>query len=315
MGKKTLEKPFIFNGHLTELVLFILAIFIITSWINHHIDALPWVTSFVNLFAVLYGIIGLVKNVANEADGKKSKVRLQNALLAVLNPVVIFILYAMIIVVGNSVTTITLYSEDIKDATSVSVAPTGDPDHAKSDSFEKKIPKIWFFLICTPFGTSYDVNATGYLRKSFEIYPWVGKKIHVADDLQPVPSFIVRYIGKPEELVNGFAVVRSNGALIDSAQLETGHSAVLFGKRKTIPSDWKEMWELKLDQVAPGSDPQAGEFRASVFSAWLNYLHRPVGIPEPGSIVDVVFYDGSKAPIATTNFILTKDTFQDYLIN
>src|SRR5690348_200530 len=92
-----------------NLFLLIAALFIITVWANRHFENSWLFVVLANLFTVLLGVGGFLLKAASENEEKEVKGWGRSLLVFGLNPVVLFILYFLIVCVGNFVTTVTVY--------------------------------------------------------------------------------------------------------------------------------------------------------------------------------------------------------------
>src|SRR5687768_6045274 len=98
MGKRvTSAKRFIFDEHLIQLILLVIAVFIVTSWINYHFEGAAWLSALLYLATLLYSMFGLLTHVSTSTDAMDLRTKIQNLVVVVLRPSVLIILYITIL--------------------------------------------------------------------------------------------------------------------------------------------------------------------------------------------------------------------------
>lgn len=312
MGKAKEVKNFIFAEHLIQLILLVIAAFITTSWINFHFEGAVWLSTLLYLITLLYSLFGLLAHVSTPTDGVTLKSKIQKGLLFVLKPSILIILYIAIFTGGNFFSTVKVYSDGVKKNVKIYVAPEGTDHSCKFETTRGENDKAIFFLTTNPFGKSYYIQADGYLRKSFEVYPWVGKRIRLNDDLRPAPSLYLRLMGPPVEFNKGIFVIKRDEHQIDSIELgNSNHGALLLGMRRTVLKDWKDRWHMEMTEIVGDSGP---ELRSAILNGWNNYLHYEHSTITPGNLLKVSFVNHHRKILGSIDVIITEDAFQDYLI-
>src|SRR6478752_7028865 len=105
------NKDNVVEYRLLNLFLLIAALFIITVWTSRHFENSWLFVTVANLVTVFLGVSGFVLKTVTEKEDEGLKKRARSLLLFGLNPLVLFILYSLIICVGNFITTVTVYGE------------------------------------------------------------------------------------------------------------------------------------------------------------------------------------------------------------
>lgn len=310
MSNNKKEKPFIFSGHLVHMVLFVVGIFIVGIWIDHHFSAWPFFIGITYAAGTLYGLLGLLFKISNEPDETKSKQILQRVLLFFLKPVMLFILFTIIFVVGNSLSTVLVYADDVEEPISISVV-SEDAADTPAAILSKKDKQLYFTRLTNPLGRTYHIEATGYVKKSFELYPWVGKKIDVEKDMQPVPSVFIRVNGPPNLFQDGQFKIHSKKFGTRTVPIAKGDiGALLIGRVKSFPESWAEKWEQKLNTYLKTDDA----LYPIILDGWRNYRHLDNVSIEPGDTFELSVLSSGDAVVASGTITVTESAFQDYLI-
>src|SRR4051812_24032346 len=104
-----INKDNILEHRLVHLILLIVALFIITVWTSRHFENSWLFVMLANLATVLVGVSGFVLKAATEKEEGEVKKMARWLLVRGLDPVVLFLLYFLIICVGNFLTTVTVY--------------------------------------------------------------------------------------------------------------------------------------------------------------------------------------------------------------
>jgi len=300
----------IFDKYLAHLILLIVATFILTAWVHHQFQNFGAVIIALNLFPILSGIFALFMNVASKKEDFIIKKGFRKFVLFFLKPGVLFILYLIIFLVGNFISTVTVFGDGTAEKIDFGIAPVG-MKISTSGHLDSSNPNKSSIHLTNPFGKSFDIEATGYLRESFELYPWVGKKIRISEDLRPAPSLYVRLDATPPEFENGRFIVLSDKDTLGTVGICANCGALLLGKEKSVPLIWKDRWGELLDEETaenPG-------LKATIFNGWNKYVHKDLSGIKPGDVIEIHFYNGASLLTGSIQVRITDEAFQDYLIS
>lgn len=311
-SKKAVHRTFIFKDHIGRLALFVLAVFIASSWTTRHLGAVEWFAFVVNGMTVLFGIVGLLTHVSNEPDEEKFRRLLQKGLLFFLKIPLLVGIYLVLTIVSLTVTSVTVYAIDDEGGSIMISDSRGD-----SQETHNIIPgerSVTTLLITNPFGTTYTVGAEGYFAHPVEIYPFFGKRIWIGQDLRLLPTALVRLMIQPAELDSGFITLRVGESVVDTITMASaGQNAILIGHERAIPSELRYHWENVLNTQAPGSKGIA--FRARMLEGWSNPVFGKILVTEPGVRIEISAYNSARSPIVRQMIVIAEEPFQDYLLN
>ena len=97
-----------------------------------------------------------------------------------------------------------------------------------------------------PFGRTFILHAKGYQQFNFKVYPWIGKRILLENDLSVSPTAIVRvppnfHMQLPRAKIS----FQHNSKKPQIIEL-TNHATVIFGQIPEIPDEYIGKWLNEL---------------------------------------------------------------------
>lgn len=310
----TANRENILKYRLVNLCLLIVALFIITVWAGRHFENSWLFVTAANLFTVLLGVGGFVLKSSTEDEEGVIKARVRSLLVFGLNPVVLFVLYAFIVCVGNFLTTVTVYGEAADRGTEVRLLREGASNSGRAKRLEEDEGTAHFFALTNPFGMLYSLDVSGHVKHSFELFPWTGSRIRVSD-LQPVPTMFFRLGSPPQYFNNGrFEIVVGRDTML-AAIGNDDRGALMLGKRISLPQSWKESWERDLDRDNPESGELAIAAKANILSGWNKFvLLDTVSYFSQGGLMTVRFLNAEGVSLGSLEVVMSQEPMQDYLI-
>lgn len=167
-----------------------------------------------------------------------------------------------------------------------------------------------------PLGSAYYVEVEGYQRHSFDLYPWAGARIRVAEDLKRLPSVLVRVPPAVQALLESGRIELHalegdvRGAKVAEAPTDPTRGAALFGHPLQIPQAFVESWKRQLE--AEGIE---GRSLARSLSAW----ERPVTARtaralDVDSVLEATFVSRSGDVRARARLRIGRDPLIDVLL-
>ncbi|MCK5609823.1 hypothetical protein KAR91_48575, partial [Candidatus Pacearchaeota archaeon] len=160
-------------------------------------------------------------------------------------------------------------------------------------------------------GQAFYLEVEGYLRHSFDLYPWVGKKVRVVKDLSISPSILIRVpIGVQLFLPKGKIVVVSNDSVIAESKTNARQGSIIVGHNVSIPNAFVEKWKRELI---------ADKVEESAAALSLLTWQQPKAVPSserlfPGKTIVVKFLiEGNKIK-ASNKFKIGSEEIQDVLM-
>lgn len=204
----------------------------------------------------------------------------------------------VVLVFGTLVTSVKVLSETSGGTLRVRVAPEGSSiegsPQAKGSERVLRGPGEVASILCftAPLGRAFYADVTGYQRHSFDLYPWIGKRIRVERDLARAPSLLVRVPSRSQSLLPGGRIelwtAGESPRRLAQRATSAGSGAVLFGQRPPIPESFVGTWEREL---RAGGLSAADAEAARAILAWQRPVHEPVADElVPGAELTAHFY-------------------------
>jgi len=204
-----------------------------------------------------------------------------------------------VVVFGTLVTSVKVLSESAGGTLRVRVAPEGAAE--SDDGGDTRVlrgPGEVASVLCftAPLGRAFFVDVSGYQRHSFDVYPWIGKRIRVERDLARAPSLLVRVPAPKQSLLPGGRIeLWTKGERAERIGLYTTSKdagAALFGHRPPIPESFVATWEREVL-----ARELTGFGAARTILAWQRPGHAPTSQPlVPGMELTALFF-GAGTPV------------------
>ncbi len=137
------------------------------------------------------------------------------------------------------------------------VTPLDMPSASKRVLFDSDERVLVIPVLTSPFGRSFEVSAHGYVPRSFDVFPGVGGRVRLGQDLAPSPTVLFRPPHEvfPSLLTKGefrLSRIEGNKVLLIATQA-VGQSSILVGPRRSIPPEFLASWSLVLQAEGLGS--------------------------------------------------------------
>jgi len=301
------DEKFIFKGSLFRVALLVVAMFIISAWINSHLENFKLVSWVLGTLTALYGFAGLLDKVATEADKKTYRGQLQKWLLALTATRVLVILYLIILFVGNLVSSVSVSTGNLEAETTV-VLGADDENQTGRTAVLSGPNKVKSFLVLTnPFGSSRYLDADRYLREHFLVFPWVGKRI-VINDLAPAPSILFRAPRRTNLIDSGYYVFTYNN-ISDTVRIAEKKYSLLVGINQSVPGSVKSEWREELSALALGEENIRGE----LYNSWKHNMVLEKSL-KPGATYKLSLYNKSKTLLHELSSTVPSVPLQDILL-
>ncbi len=316
------------NNLCLRLIILSLLVLIINLWSVHHLGTKLVSIVVVNLPLAFIAIINFFSQILSLKDKSEMKDKVLSWFFFFLKTSVLSTLFILILIMGSIVSSVTVMSSGISDKMAVKLLPEGrntlirgkdkrENIGGKEDfkNREKSLNGandiIRFVRFTTPFGGPFFLQVDGFLRYSFDLYPWIGKKVRVARDMRVTPSVLVRVpTGVQMLLPNGRIVVKSEGKVISDIQTDEKHGSVIVGRNISIPQTFVEKWRLELI-VDTDNDTTATSRGLLVWQC--PRVVKPLGQIIPGREIEAMFIVNEKLK-AQAKIELTNEKIQDILL-
>lgn len=297
------------NGHLFLRIL-ILALFIVllNSWTLQHFGREIKQFSISNLVVVVYGVLNFfLEFYTSEEETKQSKIKA--GLDAITNTPILISMFVLFLIIGSFVSSVSV-SSDYKINKAVVVTPLNQKESKKSSArLTESNSEVRFTKFIAPFGNRFRLNVEGYQAYSFDLYPWVSKKIKINEDLQVSPSVIMRIPAELHRYLNKTRFdVYYNDSLI--AKKETGtNGTLIIGKEIQIPIENIDRWIIELKSKLSEEK--------EVYKRLLTWIDDPLFIPyelEPFDTLDIKLVLDNNTVLTSARFSISVKEFQEIIM-
>lgn len=314
-----------------RFLLFLLFIFLVNSWSLHHLGSKFTHFLIANGPLVLVAIANFFSPLFKKQEARELKEIIRGWFLFFISPTVLIILFALFFVLGSFFSSITVMSSGIQNTITITVDHEGRQEKkskkkikntsdldSEEESQDKLHPKLKgpndvkrIIKFTTPFGHPYFLKAKGYLRYSFDLYPWIGKKIRVSKDLTISPSILIRVPAAARvHLSKGKIVVLSNDNIIAEINTNETLASIIVGHYFLSPNEFNEFigrWKMELT-----GENIEGPPAARCLLAWQQpHLIQPCIPMTPGIILEAKFFITEEKPIARAKFRVGYEKIQD----
>ncbi|HVS09160.1 MAG TPA: hypothetical protein VMS76_04730 [Planctomycetota bacterium] len=234
----------------------------------------------------------------------------------------------VVVVFGTLVTSVKVLSESAGGTLLVRVAPEGaaeTDDGGGARVLEGPGGVASVFCLTAPLGRAFFADVSGYQRHSFDVYPWIGKRIRVERDLARAPSLLVRVPAPKQSLLPGGRIELwtrgERGERIGLCATSKDAGAALFGHRPPIPDSFVATWEREVL-----ARELTGVGAARTILAWQRPGHAPTSQPlVPGMELTALFFGAgtpvgdasgvpSETPQASAPIVVGSQPLQDVLL-
>lgn len=300
---------------LVRIFILSLFVFFINVWCLHHLGNLSWKLPVANSPLLLVAIVSFFKQFLEKEEKEKFSKMLRRWFFFFAETEVLIFLFCVFLIAGSMISSVMVMAGGVSEKAEVHLTSEGKArDSEKSSILEKPNDVLRFIRFTTPFGRSFYIEVKGYLRYSFDLYPWIGKKIRVMDDLTVTPSIIIRVpTGVSLNLENGRIAVYSNSKEIAGKETNKNQGALLIGRNLPIPSSFIERWRLEL--IAFGVDKEAPAARSILRWQTPLIVDDPTEPIIPGKSLLAKFLTKEGKTKAKAKFIVGTEKIQDILMS
>lgn len=274
------ERPTPLFARALALVVLVLGV---NLWASYHLDIglnnPGWIAG---LVAVVSGAVALVEKLLGESIGEVAQSRVRSLARSALSPMVIVVLYLAALILMLTTSSVMVIAESPGGQSRVTVAPLDEPEATRDGSVGSEGDLARFFVLTSPFGRPFRVTAAGYVPATFDVYPFVGRKVRLGTDLPVSPSVLFRPpVFALRSLAGGGSFKVWNAADPDEpiAEISGTRSSFLLGRSYPVPASWIEDWELELLRDL-GDDPEMRPMVAETLLEW----KRPTTLESDASV-------------------------------
>jgi len=294
---------------LLRLLLLALLLAVINGWATRHVG-ISWKSfSLINGVLAIFGsLAALLRDGENKAL-EKTRSHLRRRLLAgLLDWRTLAAMAIVCALAGSFVSSVTVLADGVSGRRAVYVTAEGQGrDDANRQPLANSEAVARTLHLTTPFGRPFYVEVDGYLRHSFDLYPWRGATLRLGRDLRRAPAVLVRI---PVESFFHLQGARLR-VLLDTETREIAvdpeHAAVFLGTGGSALGERFADWRNEL--VAADRGPQT---IAHALLLWKEPL-RAADIPalQPGNKISVELRSRADKIVARASFSVSSKPLQD----
>lgn len=218
---------------------------LLNSWLTYHIGKDFLETYFVNGILVFFAFVSFFLKYVKKDEEEKINETYLRWISGILSFQMIAVFYILFFMAGCFVSSIQISSNKTKSNTSLNLYTRSDSTATKFEISEKN-PVAKNTVLTIPFGRSFTINTKGYQQLEFQVYPWIGKRIILENDLKVSPTILARVpVEYFMQLSRAKLNVQHNNQNIETFDLD-GHATIVIGQIPEIPEDYFEKWHLEL---------------------------------------------------------------------
>ncbi len=218
---------------------------LLNSWLTYHIGKDFLETYFVNGILVFFALVSFFLKYLKKDEEEKINKTYSRWISGILSFQMIAVFYILFFMAGCFISSIQISSNKNQVNTSLNLFTRSDSTPAKLEISEKN-PFAKKFVLTIPFGRSFILATKGYQQLEFQVFPWIGKKIILENDLKISPTIITKVpVEYFMQLARAKLILQHNQQTIDTFELK-GRATIVIGQIPEIPEDYFEKWHLEL---------------------------------------------------------------------
>lgn len=285
-------------------------LFGLNAWAVRHIGSDLQEIAVVNGFL---GFVALVLGWIEERDAKDLRARVGQILRRAVDAPVLLALYLVVVLGTSLISSVTVMSDGHSGSTTLYLSPEGAPrDVSSQETLDGPSGVVRYIRVTSMFGRPFYLEADGFLRKSVQIFPWIGETISLSADLQRLPSILLRIPPNLHASLPGGKLLLDLGlAGTYTIETEAQRAAVQLGPPAAIPETWRREWRSELRTMSNVPD----ELRESFFRNWLNPI-RDEAVPAmaPSQRLQVSFLTRANKEVIRQEVVVGWAPLQDVVL-
>ena len=218
---------------------------LLNSWLTYHIGKDFLETYFVNGILVFFALVSFFLKYLKKDEEEKINKTYSRWISGILSFQMIAVFYILFFMAGCFISSIQISSNKNQVNTSLNLFTPSDSTATKLEISEKN-PFAKKVVLTIPFGRSFILTTKGYQQLEFQVYPWIGKRITLENDLKVSPTIIARIPVVDLKLrQKAKLIVQLNQQLIDTFEMK-GRATIVLGQIPEIPEEYFEKWLTEL---------------------------------------------------------------------
>jgi hypothetical protein len=284
-------------------------IFLVNAWITTNLSEHLVKALVANGILAVLSLVGTLMKYLDDRRAKSSASQVQGMLLFFLRTPVLLTLYFAFLIVGSLFASVSVSSDGLAVSAAVRLTAAGDStSQPRSKRIDRTTTMARFLEWTTPFGRPFSLSVDGFVPISFDLHPWVGKRVSVASDMVQSPSLLIRVPPEFSEQVNEARItLASDTAVLATCKMDAEHWAVLVGESQPAYATFLDKWllEFKARRI-----PE--ELASRCLLAWNEPLLTKSSAPLlPNLHLQATLCNKHDILLATRKFIVSSDKIQD----
>ena len=300
------------NTLVLRVVLLATLLFGVNLWTGRHLGVGIREFAIVNSFL---GFLAVALSWIDSEDAKSLRERFRSILRAMTNLPVLIAMYIVALIGTSLISSVTVLADGASGPTKVYLAAEGS---ARCDGCGESLLRgssdiARYVRPTSVFGRYFYLEADGYQRKSFQLFPWTGATISVTRDLERVPTVLLRIPASLHGSLNGGKMQLDFGDPGGPVEIRTqsGQASVQIGPATIIPELMRSEWRSEL-RTLPNVPVELHE---TIYRNWLNPV-RSESVPTlaSGATLKARFLTAADKEVARQEFVIGRESLQDIVL-
>lgn len=284
----------------------------LNAWSVRHLGQDLMKLGILNAVAAAFGLFFAFLQEDEQKRLKTRKQKMGRKLVGrFLDPTVLIGVTVVFLLGGSFLTSVTVLADGVPGRRTVHITFEGEARDVDSEKIlDGTAAKVRYLRFTTPFGRPFYAEVDGYLRHSFDLYPWTGATLRVGRDLDPAPAVLVRVPVEWFPLLPGGRLrltVEEKNYDLETAE---GRAAAFLGRGAAISRDRLEDWRSAL--IAAGHSREKIE---EAVLTWKNpTMARDFPSLPPGTELEVEFLSRAGKAVTGMSYRVTGESLQDLVL-
>jgi len=295
-----------------RIILLVTLLFGLNAWSIRHLGTDLRDIAIVNTFLAF---VGIVLGWIEESEAGRIRAGFSRILKRLVDGQIIAVLYLVSLLGTSFVSSVSVIADGRSGDSTLFLAPEGSKRCADCSGEVLKGPSgvVRFVRLTSIFGHPYYLEASGYQRKGFTLYPWSGKTISLSADLVQLPTIVLRIPHSLHNSLQGGKIVVDFGSPTGSFEIpmKPGRASAQLGPSAIISEGLRNEWRSELRTQIGASE----QLREKIYRKWLNPL-RSEGMPspKPAQRIQVRFFTPANKEVINQEIVVGGESLQDVIL-
>ena len=295
-----------------RVILLATLLFGLNAWTVRHLGNGLLEIATVNSFLVFVGI-ALSWIEARNADELRAS--FGRILKRTVDGPVLAALYLVTIVGTSLISSVTVIADGRSGGSTLFLISQGSErcENCAGESLKGSSGVLRYVRFTSIFGYPYYLEASGYQRKEFTLYPWSGTTISLSADLVRLPTIVLRIPYSLHSSLAGGKIVldfESAGSSFE-IPMQAGRASAQLGPPAPIPENWRREWRSELRTLTNAPD----ELREIFFRNWLDPV-RNEQIPDlvPSQRIRLSYLTAANKVVIRQDLVVGQEPLQEVIL-